>query len=136
MATTRFLAEDGLIYLVGKIADLIDDEILAKIVSDIDNASTNQEIAGAKAVYDFVTGTIGSMERVRLSIVTALPATGETNIIYLIRQGTTSTYNMYAWISGTWADLGTTDIDLSNYWAKADLVALTNTEIDEIFDNL
>jgi len=133
---TRFLEENGLIYLVGKIVDLIDDEIMAKIVADVNVTSTNQQIPGAKAVYDFVTQSVSNLERVRLETVTTLPATPQTNVIYLIKQGATSTYKMHAWISGAWADLGTTDIDLSDYWAKADLVALTNAEIDDIFANL
>jgi hypothetical protein len=68
-------------------------------------------------------------------VVDALPSTGESNVIYLVDDGS-GKYIMNAYINGAWVELGTTEIDLSNYWSKDDLEALTNNEIQEIIDDV
>lgn len=68
-------------------------------------------------------------------IVTTLPASGVKGTIYLV--GTTSPYDEYIWLEPTggtahWEEIGNTAIDLSGYWSKAELVAITTSEIDAI----
>jgi hypothetical protein len=45
-------------------------------------------------------------------------------------------YDEYIHINGAWEKLGTTTIDLSGYWLKADLAALTATDITEIWNQV
>lgn len=68
-------------------------------------------------------------------VVTTLPASGVKGTIYLV--GTASPYDEYIWLEPTggtahWEEIGSTDIDLSGYWSKTELVAITTAEIDAI----
>jgi hypothetical protein len=86
-------------------------------------------------VYDLLTEALEGIVRLQLKAVDALPATGETNIIYLVKVDE-DTYTQYIYVDGNWFDLGTTKIDLSGYWAKDELVALTNAEIQDVIDDV
>ena len=111
-------------------------DVDTRISPTLDENSTNDTLAGSKTIYDFVTAVAAALNHVRMTIVAALPATGETNIIYLIRQGDTSVYKMHAWIDDKWAYLGETSIDLTNYWSKTELQPATTADLDDIFDNM
>ena len=58
----------------------------------------------------------------------ALPAGADTGDVY----DTQDTGMNYAWNGSAWDALGTY-VDMSLYWAKADLVAMTTAEIDALF---
>lgn len=46
--------------------------------------------------------------------------------------GTGDSYDEYIWVSNAFEKIGNTDIDLSGYVLSTDLVAITNTEINQI----
>ena len=132
MATdAKLLDENGLLYLL---QDLL-ARIKAKqdpitITEAISSTSTNSTVAGAKAVYDYVTSAIAGITKLTAQIVTTLPTTGESNILYLVPKSTAATdnaYDEYMWISNKWEMIGSTSVDLSGYlkttdiadWAKA-----------------
>lgn len=41
-------------------------------------------------------------------------------------------YDEYIWTGTGYEKIGTTDVDLTNYWSKTELVAIQNNEIDTI----
>jgi len=131
---TKFLDQDGLQYLLTQLAAYIEQKTQINVVSNIDEDSTNQEIAGAKAVYDLVQAALVGITGIKMKVVTTLPTTRENNIVYLI-QVDSDTYRQWIFSGGQWFDLGIAEIDLSNYWSKEDLTALTNAEIQTIFDD-
>lgn len=92
------------------------------------NAMTNEQITEA------INNAVGAVTGISFSVVTELPATGEAGKIYLLahEHGPQDNYDEYIYYSGSWEKIGNTDVDLSGYWAKADLVSITNTEIDTI----
>jgi len=136
MATNKkFLDDAGLQYLVERLVELVEQKTQINIVSDIDDASTNQEIAGAKAVYDLLTSALQGITSLSMEVVTSLPSTGESNIIYLVKADA-DTYTQYIYTGDQWFDLGVTEVNLSNYWLKDDLEPLTNTEIQTIIDDI
>lgn len=72
-------------------------------------------------------------------IVSALPATGEKGVIYLVCSA--SPYDEYIWIEPTggtayFEQIGSTSIDLSGYVQASEMHALTNAEIDTIFQQV
>ena len=76
---------------------------------------------------------------IEFEIVTALPATGVKGVIYLV--GTASPYDEYIWIEPTggtahFEQIGSTSIDLSGYVQASEMHALTNAEIDTIFQQV
>jgi len=131
----KFLNQDGLQYFTERLVALIEQKTQINIVGTIDENSTNQQIPGAKAVYDLLTSMVANITTIRMVVVPSLPANGEANVFYLI-QVDDDTYRQYIYVDGQWFDLGTTEIDLSGYWAKDELVALTNAEIQGIIDDV
>jgi hypothetical protein len=86
-----------------------------------------------------VDNLIGQISTVSFEIVQSLPQTGQSNIIYLLaNSGTTpNVYDEYVWINNAWEKIGSTAIDLSNYWTSTSgesnsLIAITTAEIDTI----
>ena len=82
-----------------------------------------------------VDNLIGSITGVEFEIVQSLPQSGEAGTIYLVPNSGSAPniYDEYIWANNTFEKIGTTDVDLSQYWAKADLVAMTTAEIDALF---
>ena len=76
-----------------------------------------------------VQSAIKGLTGFHFEIVSALPTTGETNVIYLVLKETSETgnvYTEYAYINNAWEKLGDTAITLEY---------LTNGEIDTIWTN-
>lgn len=68
-------------------------------------------------------------------VVTSLESMTNVNTIYLMANSgeTNNIYDEYILVNGTPEKIGTTEVDLTNYLQKSDLVELTNDEIDTIF---
>ena len=60
-----------------------------------------------------VDSLLSNLKKATITVVPTLPATGEEGIIYLV--GTSAPYEQYVWEGSAWIDLGSTEIDLSNY---------------------
>lgn len=80
---------------------------------------------------------VGKITGISFEIVTSLPETGKTGVIYLIAHshGTGDAYDEYIWLasSSKFEKIGNTDVDLSGYVKTTDLVAVTTAEIDAMF---
>ena len=91
------------------------------------------------ATTAFVQAAISAAISGRFKFESTLPSTGEIGYIYLVphtHSGSSTNTNPdvkdeYIWNSAAsqWELIGNTDIDLSNYWNKTDLVTATNTEV-------
>lgn len=100
-------------------------------VSQITNDSGYQT---ASQVSSAIASAISGVNSFKYSVVTSLPSTGAAGTIYLVANGGSgnNTYDEYIYVNSKWEQLGTKQIDLSGYLLKADMVALTTTEIDNI----
>ena len=102
--------------------------------------TNNNELANgagyqtASDVSSAISSAIGDITGIEYQIVDELPGTGEKGVIYLISNSGTgqNIYDEYIWTGTAFEKIGTTDVDLSNYWSKTDLVAIQNNEIDTI----
>lgn len=56
----------------------------------------------------------------------------DTSTIYLVRIESTDIYRQYMWISGGWANLGTTQIDMSNLYSKTEIDAKLSTYVTTV----
>lgn len=75
--------------------------------SDVSNSLSEYYTKGQ------VDNLVSNLKKATITVVEALPATGEEGIIYLA--GTSAPYEQYVWEGSAWIDLGSTEIDLSNY---------------------
>ena len=77
-----------------------------------------------------VASMIASIPQFKLSIVDSLPETGEKMTLYLVSKGGESpdVYDEYIWIEQTsiFEHLGTTAVDLSDYYSKSETNELLN----------
>ena len=87
-----------------------------------------------KIVKKYIDDAVGSITGIDFQVVTSLPTTGVKGTIYLLSNSGSGTnaYDEYIYVSDKWEKIGTTDVDLSGYMLKTDMVAITNAEIDTI----
>ena len=96
----------------------------------------------AQDVDDAISAALADITSFEFEVVQTLPQTGEKGIIYLVSNSGTgqNIYDEYIWIdgdpSGRFEKIGTTDIDLSGYVQASEMHALTNAEIDTIFQQV
>ena len=88
----------------------------------------------ASEVQTAINSAISGITGIDFQVVTSLPATGTKGVIYLVSNSGTGTniYDEYIWVTDRFEKIGTTEIDLSNYYNTTNLLALTNQEIDTI----
>lgn len=104
--------------------------------SDLTNDSDFQTEQEVQALID---DALADVTGIDFEVVQALPQSGQKGVIYLVQKTGTSgdVYDEYIWVTpqgGTahFEKIGTTEVDLSDYWAISDLVAITTAEIDTI----
>lgn len=105
-------------------------------VTSISSSSTDTQYPSAKSVYTSIQDAIGSITGISFEVVQTLPETGTAGVIYLVPNSGTgmNIYDEYVWIASatSFEKIGSTDVDLSNYVQKTEMVAITNAEIDTI----
>lgn len=75
--------------------------------SDVSNSLSGYYTKGQ------VDNLLSNLKKATITVVSTLPSTGSEGIIYLV--GTSAPYEQYVWEGSAWIDLGSTEIDLSNY---------------------
>jgi hypothetical protein len=70
---------------------------------------------------------------ITMEVVAVLPITGESDKIYLVRRSIDSNvYDQYIWFNNSWVQVGSTEIDLSQYYTKAETDNLLNNKQDKL----
>lgn len=87
-------------------------------------AAEKSRAEGAEAAMN---EKISALEVSKYKVVEVLPETGETNVIYLVPSPRPSQKNIkdeFIWVDGAWEQIGSTEIDLSDYAHKGEVVAV------------
>jgi hypothetical protein len=165
MANTQYnrLDDNGLLYLLTLLKPVIESagdtnviEVIQKngVNLTIDNKTVNIPVPTDADIEALITAhgyqtesevntliddALADITGIDFQIVSELPASGVKGVIYLV--GTASPYDEYIWIEPTggtayFEQIGSTDIDLSGYVQASEMHALTNTEIDTIFNQV
>lgn len=102
--------------------------------SDVEAIVTGKGYQTASDVSSAITAALSGFTGIDFSIVEVLPETGAKGIIYLVSNGggNSNIYDEYIWVTDKFEKIGTTDVDLSGYLQSADVIAITNGEIDTI----
>ena len=133
MATTeRFLNETGVAFLVEQLLNDMDTAVNSAITTTINEQSTNATVPGTLALYNFVRGLVGNISTASFVIVPDgqnRPVITDSNKFYLWREEATSPWGVYLYFNGDWHFLTELDVRLDDFWAKAELVPLTNAQI-------
>lgn len=76
---------------------------------------------------------LDTFDKLDYQIVTELPATGAAGIRYLVKHPTDAQYEEYIYVNDKWHDIGSTsDVDLSNYYNKAETDTLLANKQDKM----
>jgi hypothetical protein len=139
MAQKQFLSKVGTEYLLRQVLTMIEQKIQVRMVTTLDDQVTDAQLPSAKAVYDTIVDAIAGITNLQFVVVSALPSEGESNIIYLVKASVDPNdpvHVQWMWVNDQWVQLGSSEIDLSNYWQIDHLTEITNQEIQEIIDEI
>ena len=91
---------------------------------------------GQYATQSYVNTAIGNANHLQSSLVTTLPTSGQTNILYLVPDdGGKSNKDMYIWdaTSSQFVLVGNTEVDLTNYTQESQFSVATTAQIQALF---
>lgn len=122
------------------------DAVATAIATALTNYATDSDVTSAitAALADYMNAaeTNAAIEEavvkasgIKFSKVTELPQNGEENVIYLVPNGKTvlnNSFDEYMWIDGKWELMGSTVVQLTDYWSKSELRAMTSEELAAI----
>ena len=99
------------------------------------NQGTTAELPTVTIMNTAIANAVGGITSFEYQVVQALPATGVKGTIYLVPNSGTNPniYDEYIWIEGTpgsFEKIGTTEIDLSNYYTKTESDTLLAAKAD------
>ena len=129
------VATSGVANITSLPASILSGTIPSAVTATTQAAGNNStKIATTAFVGTAIANALAEITGIKFEIVQTLPATGEAGTIYLVSHGGTGTniYDEYVYVNNAWEKIGSTDIDLSNYVQKSELVSITNAEIDTI----
>lgn len=113
-------------------------EVAINVITRAVNNLTNYYLKSETYTKTEVDDLLSAMASLTLEIVETLPTTSiSTTTIYLVPvAGQTNVYMQYAYINNDWAQLGTTQVDLTNYYTKTQVDALLDGKEDTLtFDS-
>jgi len=87
-------------------------------VPDVASGDTSEKIANTRFVATAIAAAISGVSGLSYEVVTSLPATGKSAVIYLVSNGSSTAQNIYdeyIWLGASYEKIGTTAMDLSNY---------------------
>lgn len=107
----------------------IPNAIKAAIVDNLDTEDSNKALSATQG--KILKTMISNLANLRIEVVSELPETGETNVIYLVKKSGTNpdTHDEYVYVERNWEKIGNTEIDLSNYYTKDQVYS--KSEVDE-----
>lgn len=96
--------------------------LITSAVSNLQNYYLKTETYTKQEVEDLIGQTVG----VTIEIVEQLPTEGQSNVIYFLPTETEGVYSQYIYTTDGWILIGSTTVDLSNYYTKTQIDTLLN----------
>lgn len=99
------------------------DQIKSSIVDNLESLAADKSLSANQG--RILKETIANLANLQIEIVDQLPSVGETNIIYLVKKSSSAPdiHDEYVFVDGKWEKIGNTEIDLSNYYTRAEVDA-------------
>lgn len=130
--TDNYYTKDEVIAELDKKANIVDIPVVPTNISELANdegyiKNTVDNLIHYYNKADTYTQTevntlISNINKLTSQIVNVLPTEDiSTSVIYLVRQGETNNYMQYMYINSAWAELGTTQVDLTDYYKKSEI---------------
>ena len=117
-------------------AGQVDDAIVKKgyqTAAQVNTLITGKGYQTSAQVQDAINESLSGITGIDIQVVESLPTTGKKGVIYLVAHahGDKDNYDEYVWVASksAYEKIGNTDIDLSGYVQKTDLVELTDKDL-------
>lgn len=113
----------------------IGDQLKASIIDNLTSSDTEKALSARQGKV--LKELIDNLANLQITVVDTLPTTGESNIIYLVKKASTGTdiHDEYVYVEGNWEKIGTTDVDLTNYYTKTQVDSIKDTLDNKISNN-
>lgn len=113
----------------------IGDQLKASIIDNLTSSDTEKALSARQG--KILKELIDNLANLQITVVDTLPTTGESNIIYLVKKAGTGTdiHDEYVYVEGNWEKIGTTDVDLTNYYTKTQVDSIKDTLDSKISNN-
>ena len=129
------IATSGVANITSLPASILNGAIKNGVTATTQTAGdSSTKVATTAFVGTAIANALAGITGIDFQIVESLPATGVKGTIYLVSNSGTGTnvYDEYIYVNSKWEKIGSTNVDLSGYVQKTELVAITNSEIDTI----
>lgn len=121
-------------------ADQVNTAITGKgyqTAAQVNTAITAKGYQTSAQVQAAINESLSGITGIDIQPVESLPTTGKKGVIYLVAHahGDKDNYDEYVWVTSknAYEKIGNTDIDLSGYVQKADLVELTAKDLETMW---
>lgn len=113
----------------------IGDQLKSSIIDNLTSSDTEKALSARQGKV--LKELIDNLANLQITVVDTLPTTGESNIIYLVKKASTGTdiHDEYVYVEGNWEKIGTTDVDLTNYYTKTQVDSIKDTLDNKISNN-
>ena len=105
--------------------------------AQVNAAITGKGYQTSAQVQAAINESLSGITGIDIQPVESLPTTGKKGVIYLVAHahGDTDNYDEYVWVASKnkYEKIGNTDIDLSGYVQKTDLVELTDKDLETMW---
>lgn len=105
--------------------------------AQVNTAITGKGYQTAAQVQAAINESLSGITGIDIQVVESLPTTGKKGVIYLVAHahGTKDNYDEYVWVASksSYEKIGNTDVDLSGYVLKTDLVELTDKDLETMW---
>ena len=113
-----------------KLSDFTNDQ---NFIDNTVNNLTNYYLKTQTYTQTEVNDLISHLASLTVEIVETLPTQDiSTTTIYLVNVPDTTNYAQWMYINNAWANLGSTSVDLSNYYTKAQANTLLDSKVDKV----
>ena len=113
-----------------KLSDFTNDE---GFIDNTVNNLTNYYLKTQTYTQTEVNDLISHLASLTVEIVETLPTQDiSTTTIYLIKVPDTTNYVQWMYINNTWSNIGSTSVDLANYYTKAQTDTLLDSKVDKV----
>lgn len=116
---------------------------VSEFVKKTTNDLVNYYLKSETYTQSEVNQLIGAIKTISMKVVSTRPEKGEENIIYLVPSKSSKLENIYdefIYVDNKWEQIGSTQMDLSNYYTKEEINTLlfdyiTSNDLEEILEN-
>lgn len=113
-----------------KLSDFTNDE---NFITNTANNLSNYYLKTETYTQTEVNDLISSLASLNVQIVETLPTSDiSTTTIYLVNVSGTNNYIQWMYINNAWANIGSTSVDLTNYYTKTQTDTLLNDKVDKV----